>query len=56
MDEDYQNSIDEGPDEEVREFMESHNLDEDTAEQVKDVIDELGVDEDDVADLVNAGL
>jgi division protein CdvB (Snf7/Vps24/ESCRT-III family) len=54
--ENYQNEIDEAPDEEVQELMESHDLDEDTAEQVREVMDEYGVDEDDAVELVEEGL
>ena len=56
MNKDYQNEIDDVPDEEVRELMESHDLDADTAERVRDTMDELGVDEDDAVELVEAGL
>ena len=62
----YQNSIDEAPDEEIQELMESHDLDpsfakamagkDDTAEKVREVINELGVDEDDAVELVEEGL
>lgn len=45
MSEDYQNDIDESPDEETKELMEGHDLDQDTAEQVREAIDEYGVDE-----------
>mgnify|MGYP001221521264 CR=1 FL=1 len=56
MDKDYQNDIDESPDEEIQELMESHDLDEDTAEQVREAMDEYGVDEDDAVELVKEGI
>ncbi len=66
MDEDYQDSIDETPDEEIQELMESHDLNpsfakamagkEDTAEKVRNAMNELGVDEDDAVELVEEGL
>jgi len=49
-------SINEQPDEEIQELMESHDLDEDTAEQVREAMDEYGVDEDDAVELVEEGL
>jgi Spy/CpxP family protein refolding chaperone len=55
MDEDYQNSINEWQDEEVREIMASHDLDEETAERVCEAMDEYGVDEDDAIEIVDEG-
>lgn len=43
--------VEEAPDEEVAELMESHDLDKDTAERVQEIIEDLGVDEDDAVEL-----
>ncbi|HAM88774.1 MAG: hypothetical protein US83_C0006G0011 [Candidatus Falkowbacteria bacterium GW2011_GWC2_38_22] len=44
-------AIEETPDEEVAELMETHDLDKDTAERVQEIMEDLGVDEDDAVEI-----
>ena len=55
MNEDYQNSIEENLDEEIRELMKDYDLDKETAEHVLEIMDELDIDEEDAVELVEEG-
>lgn len=46
---DYSGYLDDGPDEEVRDFMKEHELDEDVATRALEIRDDWGIDDDDIA-------
>lgn len=43
--------VEETPNEEVIELMETYDLDKDTAERVQEIVEDLGVDESDAVDI-----
>lgn len=55
MNDDKEKEIDDTPDEDVKEIMESHDIDQDTAERAQELIDE-GLDEDDAVEVAEEGL